>query len=48
MTLPRRLFLPLVAFGLATFTQAVALAGTSLYRITVSGMVCSFRPGPMS
>jgi|694.fasta_scaffold05177_17 copper chaperone CopZ len=42
MTLPRRLFLPLVAFGLATFTQAVALAGTSLYRITVSGMVCSF------
>jgi copper chaperone CopZ len=41
MTFPRRL-LPLLAFGLATFTQAAAWAGTSLYRISVSGMVCSF------
>lgn len=41
MTLRRRL-LPLLAFALATFTQAAALAGSSLYRITVSGMVCSF------
>ncbi len=41
MTLPRR-FLPLWAFGLAAFTQAAAWAGPTLYRITVSGMVCSF------
>jgi copper chaperone CopZ len=41
MTFPRRL-LPLLAFGLAACTQAAAWAGSSLYRITVSGMVCSF------
>jgi len=35
-------FLALVGLGLATFMQGVALAGTSLYRISVSGMVCSF------
>ncbi|MEB3306394.1 MAG: heavy-metal-associated domain-containing protein [Cyanobacteriota bacterium] len=41
MTVPRRL-LPVWALGLAAFTQAAAWAGSSLYRITVSGMVCSF------
>jgi mercuric ion binding protein len=41
MTFPRRL-LPLVALGFATLGQGIALAGSSLYRISVSGMVCSF------
>lgn len=41
MTSPQRL-LPLVALGLATLLQGVALAGASLYKISVSGMVCSF------
>lgn len=41
MISPNRL-LPLVALGLATLLQGVALAGASLYKISVSGMVCSF------
>ena len=41
MPFSRRL-LPLVALGLASLCHGVALAGSSLYRITVNGMVCSF------
>jgi copper chaperone CopZ len=41
MTFSQRL-LPLVALGLASLCHGVALAGSSLYRISVNGMVCSF------
>lgn len=41
MILSRRL-LPLLVLGLVSLTQGVAWAGSSLYRISVSGMVCSF------
>lgn len=34
--------LPLIALGLVSLCQGVALAGSSLYRISVNGMVCSF------
>lgn len=41
MAIVQRL-LPLLALGLVSFCQGVALAGSSLYRISVNGMVCSF------
>ena len=41
MTFPPRL-LPLLALGMSALSQGMALAGAPLYRISVSGMVCSF------
>ena len=39
---PVQPWMPLVALGLVSLCHGVALAGSSLYRITVNGMVCSF------
>ncbi len=41
MPSPKR-FLPLLALALVTLGHGMALAGAPLYRITISGMVCSF------
>jgi mercuric ion binding protein len=41
MAILQRLF-PFVALGLVSLGQGVAMAGSSLYRISVNGMVCSF------
>ena len=41
MTFSQR-FLPLLALGLASLCHGFALAGSSLYRISINGMVCSF------
>jgi hypothetical protein len=41
MTISQR-FLPLLALGLASLCHGFALAGSSLYRISINGMVCSF------
>jgi mercuric ion binding protein len=37
-----RRWLPLIALGLVGLGHGVALAGSSLYRLSVNGMVCSF------
>ena len=42
MTFARKLLLPLAAVLLSGLTQGIALAGSSVYRNTVAGMVCSF------
>jgi len=41
MTLSQR-FLPLLALGLASLCHGFSLAGSSFYRISINGMVCSF------
>jgi len=39
---PVQRWFPLVALALAGFTHGAALAGSTPYRISVNGMVCSF------